>query len=78
MRVLLTLLILIVLVLIILVATGIVNLRQTPDGTIAVDTREVEVGTTTRQVEVPVIGVRDRQPADAQPADDGAPIANAQ
>ena len=43
-----------------LVAFGVVNLRQDADG-VAIETRDVEVGTTVKNVQVPVVRMEDRQ-----------------
>jgi len=43
-----------------LVAFGVVNLRQEGSG-VAIETRDVEVGTTVRNVQVPVVRIENRQ-----------------
>ena len=77
-RTLLLLLVLIVLIGIGLVAMGVINLNRSSDGGVTIQTRDVEVGTTAanvqlpvvkmenREVQVPSIGVQDNQQANAQ------------
>lgn len=60
-RTLLLLIALVVLIVIALVATGTINLTQSSDGTVSIETRDVEVGTTTRNVNVPVVKIESRQ-----------------
>jgi uncharacterized protein (DUF58 family) len=60
-RALLLILVVLVLLAIVLVATGIVNLRQSETGGVAVETRDVEVGTTVRNAQVPVLRMEERQ-----------------
>jgi len=58
-----TLLLLIALLIVLgiaLVAFGVVNLRQHEDG-VAIETRDVEVGTTVTNVQLPVVRMEDRQ-----------------
>ena len=59
-----TLLLVIALVVVIgiaLVAFGVVNLNRASDGTVTLETRDVEVGTTTTNVQVPVVRTETRQ-----------------
>jgi hypothetical protein len=77
-RTLLILLALIILIGIGLVATGVINLNRGSDGAVTIQTRDVEVGTTpanvqvpvvrmeNREVQVPSVGVQDNQQANAQ------------
>ena len=77
-RILLLLLVLLVLIGIGLVATGVINLTRSSDGAVTIETRDVEVGTTAanvqmpvvrmenREVQVPSVGVEDNQQANAQ------------
>lgn len=43
-----------------LVGFGVINLRQDADG-VAIETRDVEVGTTTTNVQLPVVRIENRQ-----------------
>jgi hypothetical protein len=43
-----------------LVGFGVINLRQDGDG-VAIETRDVEVGTTVKNVQVPVVRMENRQ-----------------
>ena len=77
-RTLLILLALLILIGIGLVATGVINLNRGSDGAVTIQTRDVEVGTTpanvqvpvvrmeNREVQVPSVGVQDNQQANAQ------------
>ena len=59
-----TLLLLVALLVVIgmaLIWSGAVNLRQGSDGTVSIETKDVEVGTTTTTVEVPVVKTETRQ-----------------
>jgi hypothetical protein len=58
-RTLLLLIALIIVIVIALVGFGVINLRQSDSG-VAIETRDVEVGTTNASVEVPVIKMEDR------------------
>jgi len=60
-RTLLLLIALLVVIGIALVATGYVNLRQDSNGTVSIETQDVEVGTTTTNVQVPVVKMETRQ-----------------
>ena len=60
-RTLLILIALIVLIVIGLVATGYLNLQREPDGGMTLRTRDVEMGTGTANVQVPVIRMENRQ-----------------
>ena len=62
-RTLLILIALIVLIVIGLVATGYLNLQREPDGGMTLRTRDVEMGTGTANVQVPVIRMENRQVA---------------
>jgi preprotein translocase subunit SecF len=59
-----TLLLLIALLIVIgiaLVYTGVVNLRQDSNGSVSIETQDVEVGTTKANVQVPVVKMETRQ-----------------
>jgi preprotein translocase subunit SecF len=59
-----TLLLLIALLIVIgiaLVSTGVVNLRQDGNGSVSIETKDVEVGTTKANVQVPVVKMETRQ-----------------
>ncbi len=60
-RKILLLIVFLVVIVIILVATNVINLRQQPDGSLAVETKDLEVGTTTTNVQVPVVKMEERQ-----------------
>ena len=60
-RTLLLLIALLVLIGIGLVATGYINLNRGTDGTVSIQTTDVEVGTTTTNVQVPVVRMETRQ-----------------
>ncbi|HYI64474.1 MAG TPA: hypothetical protein VEW71_06265 [Allosphingosinicella sp.] len=60
-RTFLLLIALLILIGITLVATGYVNLRQGADGTVSIETEDVEVGTRTTNVQVPVVKMETRQ-----------------
>ena len=60
-RTLLLLIALLVLIGIGLVATGYINLNRGSDGTVSIQTKDVEVGTTTTNVQVPVVRTETRQ-----------------
>jgi len=60
-RKLLLLIALLVLIAAVLVATGMVNLRRGGDGTMTIETRDLEVGKTTRNVQVPVLKMETRE-----------------
>jgi hypothetical protein len=59
-RTLLLIIVLVILIAIALVSLGIVNLRQDGNG-VTVETRDLEVGTTTTNVQVPVVRMENRQ-----------------
>jgi hypothetical protein len=44
-----------------LIWTGYINLNRQPDGTVSIDAKSVEVGTTTTNVQVPVVRTETRQ-----------------
>ena len=78
-RTLLILIALVVLIVIGLVATGYLNLQREPDGGMTLRTRDVEVGTGTANVQVPVVRMEDRQVSVPQVGlGDEDPQANAQ
>ena len=60
-RTLLLLLVLVVLIVIALIATGYLNLQREADGGMTLRTRDVEVGTSTTNVQVPVVRMENRQ-----------------
>ena len=60
-RTFLLLIALLILIGITLVATGYVNLRQGADGTVSIETEDVELGTRTTNVQVPVVKMETRQ-----------------
>ena len=59
-RTLMLLIVLVILIAIALVATGVVNLRQDGNG-VSLETRDLEMGTTTTNVQVPVVRMENRQ-----------------
>ena len=59
-RTILLVIVLLIVIVIALVALGVVNLRQGGDGSVSIETRDVEVGTTTTNVELPVVRMEDR------------------
>jgi hypothetical protein len=59
-RTLLLVIVLVILIVIALVLTGVVNLRQGANG-VSVETRDVEVGTTLTNVQLPVVRIENRQ-----------------
>jgi len=59
-RTLLLLIVLVILIGIALVATGVVNLRQDGNG-VSLETKDLEVGTTVTNVQVPVVRMENRQ-----------------
>lgn len=62
MRAILGLLLIVAIVVLGLVMTNVIDIRQTEEGSLPefdVDTNDVEIGTETREVEVPVIETRD-------------------
>ena len=59
-----TLLLLIALIIVIgiaLVGFGVINLNRSSNGQVTIETRDVEVGTTTTNVQVPAVRLEDRQ-----------------
>jgi hypothetical protein len=60
-RTLLLLIALVVLIVIALIATGYLNLQREADGGMTLRTRDVEVGTSTTNVQVPVVRMENRQ-----------------
>ena len=59
-RTLLLIVAVLVLIGIALVAFGAINLRQSSDGTVQIETKDVEVGTTATNVQVPVVRMENR------------------
>ena len=59
-RTLLLIVALLILIGIALVAFGAINLRQGSDGTVQIETKDVEVGTTETNVQVPVVRMENR------------------
>ena len=60
-RILLLLIALLIVIGIALVGLGIVNLNRSSDGGVTIQTRDVEVGTTTANVQMPVVRRENRQ-----------------
>lgn len=60
-RTLLLLIALLVVIGIALVMSGYVNLNQSSDGTVSIQTKDVEMGTSTTNVQVPVVRMETRQ-----------------
>ena len=78
-RTILLVIVLLIVIVIALISFGIINLHQDPDGSVSIRTSDVEVGTTTTNVQVPVVRMEDRVvEVPAVGVDDGAPPANAQ
>lgn len=44
-----------------LIYTGAISLNRNPDGGVSIETKDVEVGTTTTNVQVPVVKMETRQ-----------------
>lgn len=59
-RTLLLIVALLILIGIALVAFGAINLRQGSDGTVQIETKDVEVGTTSTNVQLPVVRMENR------------------
>ncbi|HWT12054.1 MAG TPA: hypothetical protein VN231_04815 [Allosphingosinicella sp.] len=59
-RTLLLFIVLLIVIVIALVALGVVNLRQDGNG-VSIQTSDVEVGTTVRNVQIPVVRMENRQ-----------------
>jgi hypothetical protein len=59
-RTLLLVIVLLIVIVIALVSFGIINLYQGSDGTVSIRTSDVEVGTTTTNVQVPVVRMENR------------------
>lgn len=59
-RTLLLFIVLLIVIVIALVALGVVNLRQDGNG-VSIETSDVEVGTTTKNVQIPVVRMENRQ-----------------
>jgi hypothetical protein len=60
-RKLLLLIALLILIVIALVGFGIINLNRGSDGTVSIETKDVEVGTTTTNVQLPVVRMEERK-----------------
>jgi hypothetical protein len=60
-RTLLLLIALVVLIGIALVGFGVINLNRSDNGAVTIETRDVEVGTTTANVQVPAVRMENRQ-----------------
>ena len=60
-RTLLLLIALLVVIAIALIYTGYVNVGRNSDGSVSIETKDVEFGTTTRNVQVPVVKTETRQ-----------------
>ena len=60
-RTLLLIIALLVLIGIALVGFGAINLRQGSDGTVEIETKDVEVGKTVANIQVPVVRMENRQ-----------------
>jgi hypothetical protein len=60
-RTLLLIVALLILIGIALVAFGAINLRQGSDGTVQIETKDVEIGKTVTNVQVPVVRMENRQ-----------------
>jgi hypothetical protein len=59
-RIILFVIILLIVIGLVLVSFGIINLHQGPDGGVSIRTSDVEVGTTTTNVQLPVVRMEDR------------------
>jgi len=59
-RILLLLIALLILIAIGLVATGVINLSRSDNGGVTIQTRDVEVGTTEANVQLPVVRMENR------------------
>ena len=59
-RILLLLIALLVLIGIALVSLGVINLNRGSDGGVTIETRDVEVGTTEKNVQLPVVRMEER------------------
>ena len=60
-RTLLLLIALLILIVIGLVALGVINLNTSGDGGVTIQTRDVEVGTTEKNVQLPVVRLENRK-----------------
>jgi CHASE3 domain sensor protein len=60
-RTLLLLIAFVVLVVLALVYTGYINLNRNTDGSVSIETKDVRVGTTTANVQMPVVKTETRQ-----------------
>ena len=52
---------LLILIVIALVLAGVINVNRGSDGTVSIQTRDVEVGTTTTNVQLPVVRMEERK-----------------
>ena len=59
-RTILLVVVLLIVIVIALISFGIINLHQASDGTVSIRTSDVEVGTTTTNVQVPVVRMENR------------------
>ena len=59
-RTILLVVVLLIVIVIALVSFGFINLHQSSDGTVSIRTTDVEVGTTTTNVQVPVVRMENR------------------
>jgi preprotein translocase subunit SecF len=59
-RTILLVIVLLIVIVIALVAFGVINLHQDPDGGVSIRTSDVEVGTTVKNVQVPVVRMENR------------------
>ena len=59
-RTILLVVLLLIVIVIALISFGIINLHQGSDGTVSIRTSDVEVGTTTTNVQVPVVRMENR------------------
>jgi hypothetical protein len=60
-RTLLLLIAFVVVIVVALVYTGYINLNRNADGSVSIETKDVQVGTTTANVQVPVVKTETRQ-----------------
>ena len=78
-RTILLVIVLLIVIVISLVSFGIINLYQSSDGTVSIRTSDVEVGTTTTNVQVPVVRMENRVvEVPAVGVENEAPPANSQ
>ena len=60
-RTLLLLIAFVILIVLALVYTGYINLNRNADGSVSIETKDVQVGTTTANVQMPVVKTETRQ-----------------